>query len=604
MADNKEVEIKISVDTSDVEQSMKDVSKQAENMSKKIEKSGDKAEKSFDGLEKSLKDVQKQVNNTFKNNMFNNLQQSMKKALNNVVNQTKSVSQTIAKQLKNALNIKETVDIKTNVTTDKSSGASGSSLISGMAMGGLTGGAMGASIQKSLSLTKDKMSDVATTLRRLKGQYTETEKSAMKFSRQVNAYNESKDFFDGVMKEMEAYGYEVEDFDKAVVDAFERAEQAMAKASVNSKQSIREAIGEIEHLIRVLNSNGLADNKLTRELENQIVKLNKLAPLTRGISRGDSPVKAEKVEEANSALTITNSLLKEQKETTREIQTMSESSVQKKELGDKCIQVQKLTKEFAKAHPVISKVYNALSNNKATKAILSIGSVASVGLGKAIRWFKKFGSESSKAIDSVDKSSKKAKNAIKSLISQMLPILSLVGIFNTLKTSIGNAMESIETQNMFDTVFGSSANDMDAWVSKMNQTLGLGVTETKKYTATIMQMGKAMGLTGQDAMSMSQKMATMAGDISSFYDADIVSVQEDLRSAISGSYETMDKYGVMLRQSTVEQYAYANGIAKVGSELTNAQRAMATTLYIEQSLGVANGDLARSLEFGASYGNI
>ena len=62
----------------------------------------------------------------------------------------------------------------------------------------------------------------------------------------------------------------------------------------------------------------------------------------------------------------------------------------------------------------------------------------------------------------------------------------------------------------------------------------------------------------------------------------------------------MDKYGVVLRQSTVEQYAYANGIATVGAELTNAQRAMATTLYIEQALGQANGDLARSINSPAN----
>lgn len=194
--------------------------------------------------------------------------------------------------------------------------------------------------------------------------------------------------------------------------------------------------------------------------------------------------------------------------------------------------------------------------------------------------------------------------SFKSLFKSILPFVSAYAIFNTLKKSINDAMESIETDNMFNTVFGSSSKEMNKWVSEVNKTLGLGITDTKKYTATISQMGRAMGLTGQQAKDMSQKMAIMAGDISSFYDTDLVNVQNDLRSALSGSFETMDKYGIVLRASTIQQYAYANGIANTGAELTNAQRAMATTMMIESQLGLANGDLARSINSPANQTRI
>lgn len=200
-----------------------------------------------------------------------------------------------------------------------------------------------------------------------------------------------------------------------------------------------------------------------------------------------------------------------------------------------------------------------------------------------------------KASKGIKKANKGLSDSFKSLLKSIMPFLSIYAIFNTLKKSINDAMESIETDNMFNTVFGSSSKEMNDWVSEVNKTLGLGITDTKKYTATISQMGRAMGLTGQQAKDMSQKMAIMAGDISSFYDTDLVSVQNDLRSALSGSYETMDKFGVVLRASTVQQYAYANGIAQVGAELTNAQRAMATTMLIESQLGLANEDLSRSI---------
>lgn len=209
-----------------------------------------------------------------------------------------------------------------------------------------------------------------------------------------------------------------------------------------------------------------------------------------------------------------------------------------------------------------------------------------------------------KASKGIKKANKGLSDSFKSLLKSILPFVSAYAIFNTLKKSINDAMESIETDNMFNTVFGSSSKEMNDWVSEVNKTLGLGITDTKKYTATISQMGRAMGLTGQQAKDMSQKMAIMAGDISSFYDTDLVNVQNDLRSALSGSFETMDKYGIVLRASTIQQYAYANGIANTGAELTNAQRAMATTMMIENQLGLANGDLARSINSPANQTRI
>ena len=186
--------------------------------------------------------------------------------------------------------------------------------------------------------------------------------------------------------------------------------------------------------------------------------------------------------------------------------------------------------------------------------------------------------------------------SFKSLLSAMMPFLSIYAIFSGLRSAINDAMESIETDNMFNTVMGSASKEMNAWVKELNRTVGLGITNTKQYAATITQMGRAMGLTGQQAIDMSKQMAVMAGDISSFYNTDLASVQSDLRSALSGSYETMDKYGIVLRATTIQQYAYTKGIAQTGAELTNAQRAMATTMMIEEQLGLANGDLARSLK--------
>ena len=180
-------------------------------------------------------------------------------------------------------------------------------------------------------------------------------------------------------------------------------------------------------------------------------------------------------------------------------------------------------------------------------------------IDKMKKKLKEWGNQHQNTANQIKYANKGLITSFKSLLSAMMPFLGIYAIFSGLRNAINDAMESIETDNMFNTVMGSASKEMSAWVKELNQTVGLGITNTKQYTATITQMGRAMGLTGQQAIDMSKQMAVMAGDISSFYNTDLASVQADLRSALSGSFETMDKYGVVLRANTIKEYAYANG---------------------------------------------
>ena len=591
---NDDIEIKVKVDTSDVEKGMKDIEKASKTTSDRVAKNADKMEQAYEDVEKQLKDLQKQTQKAFNNMNISGFTNAMNKVKSQVQSTMKQVQSTISK----ALNV--SANIKVKATTDTSTSQQNKQGSSGADTGALlAGGAMGASLQSNLAKTKESTYDVIKAMGGVTDSYKEAIKEASKFSRQSKALETAKESYDGFAQNIRDAGYDIGEFGEAVEGAFLHLQSSMRDASTESKQSMRVVSEALDNVIHLLSGNGL-DNKLVRELMDTQQYLERISKVTRGASNNDSPINENSVKKANRELVVLQGNLDRIKPTINSIMNMSREDKAKKALGDSVNRVKELGDAYLKAHPVVSKFYNTLNNNSTVNGLKKIGVNAKAYLGKAVEWFKKLRGEADKAGNSVSKSSKNMQSGFKSLLSSITPMLSIVGIFQTLKTSVTNAMESIETNNMFDTVFGDSANEMDAWIQKMNQTLGLGITDTKKFTATLSQMGSAMGLTSQEAMNMSQKMAQMAGDISSFYDADITQVQEDLRSALSGSYETMDKYGVVLRQSTVEQYAYANGIATVGAELTNAQRAMATTLYIEQALGQANGDLARSINSPAN----
>ena len=588
---NDDIEIKVKVDTSNVEKGMKDIEKTSKNTADKVAKNADRIEEAYEDVEKQFKDIAKQSKDMFKNMNISGFTSTMNKVKNQTKSAMKSVQSIISKALDTVHNIKVKATTDTSTSQSDKQGSSGVE-----ASTVLAGGATGALLQSNLAKMKEGSYDVVKAVSEIGDSFRDVIKDSTKFSRQAKALQSAEAEYEAMAQSIREAGMEIGTFSDSIGQAYMTLQDAIMKASTSSKASIREVTDALSGFIGVLSLGG--NNKLVRDLEKMEEYLIKISKHTRG--SGDSPVNAQSVEKTNRQLTFLNGKAQDVMNTVQRIQNMSGKDKAKKLLGDTIIKVQDLKNAYLNAHPTIKKFYNSIGDSKAVQALKSIGTNAKEQLSKASEQFKKLGKEADDASKKVTKSSKNMQSGFKSLISSIAPMLSMVGIFSTLKTSITNAMESIETNNMFDTVFGDSANEMDAWIQKMNQTLGLGITDTKKYTATIMQMGKAMEMNTQQAMEMSQSFATMAGDMSSFYNVDLAQAQQDLQSALSGSNETLQKYGIILTEDKIKQDAYNYGIATMGAELTSAQRALTLTMMVERQLGVANGDLARSINSPAN----
>ena len=418
--------------------------------------------------------------------------------------------------------------------------------------------------------------------------FTDIGKSSEQMVSRVNQSNKRvNQSFTGIEKQ-------VKDTATQMQKAFQKVSMSGLVKSMNKiKQTVSRSMQQVKNQMKLPNLNADMGNiqnlqvklETSKSKEDALALGNALMSLEQKLNKvGVSLANVNDIQKWNSIVTASNTKLTNAQR--QAIMKYSELSVS---------ELRQVQSEQGKLATGIGKVV-ASYQTYAPKVASLIDKIKT----KTSQWL----SNHNKTAKGIQSANKKISSSFKSLLSAMMPFLSIYANFTGLKNAINNAMESIETDNMFNTVFGSSANEMNKWVKEVNKTLGLGVTNTKQYTATISQMGRAMGLTGTQAKDMSQKMALMAGDISSFYDTDIANVQADLRSALSGSFETMDKYGIVLRATTIQQFAYANGIAKTGSELTNAQRAMATTMMIEKQLGLANGDLARSLDSPANQARI
>lgn len=166
--------------------------------------------------------------------------------------------------------------------------------------------------------------------------------------------------------------------------------------------------------------------------------------------------------------------------------------------------------------------------------------------------------------------------------------------------AIDTASDLREVQNVVDTTFGSSANIINAFAKDAATSFGIGELQAKQFTGTLGAMFKSMGLGESQVVSMSTAMAGLAGDMASFYNLDIDTAFEKLRSGISGETEPLRQLGINMTVANLEAYALSQGITTAYSSMTQAEQATLRYNYIMQATADAQGDFAKTSD---SYAN-
>ena len=128
------------------------------------------------------------------------------------------------------------------------------------------------------------------------------------------------------------------------------------------------------------------------------------------------------------------------------------------------------------------------------------------------------------------------------------------------------------------------------------KSLGLDVTKMMNYQAGLAQVTNAQGLTGEASIATSKALSMLAGDMSSFRNTDLSTVMTNFQSGIIGQSRALYKYGIDITNATLQTYAYANGIDKAISEMTQGEKMQLRTLAILDQSKVAWGDLANTIE--------
>ena len=162
------------------------------------------------------------------------------------------------------------------------------------------------------------------------------------------------------------------------------------------------------------------------------------------------------------------------------------------------------------------------------------------------------------------------------------------------KEAVDAASDLREVQNVVDVTFGENASQIDAWAKTAITQFGLTETKAKQFASTMGAMMKSSGLAGPEIVDMSEKLAGLAADMSSFYNMDFDTAFQKIRSGISGETEPLKQLGINMSVANLEAFALQQGLSKTFDQMSQSEQIMLRYQYLMQATADAQGDFART----------
>lgn len=169
--------------------------------------------------------------------------------------------------------------------------------------------------------------------------------------------------------------------------------------------------------------------------------------------------------------------------------------------------------------------------------------------------------------------------------------------FGALTVKALNAAGELE-QNMggSEAVFGKYAQNMQKTAENAFSSMGLSASD---FLGTANKMGSLFKGAGFDVEEASELTATAmqrAADVASIMGLDVSVAMESIAGAAKGNFTMMDNLGVAMNDTTLQAYAYAQGIEKATKDMTNQEKiGLAMQMFLEKTADYA-GNYAKENE--------
>jgi len=212
--------------------------------------------------------------------------------------------------------------------------------------------------------------------------------------------------------------------------------------------------------------------------------------------------------------------------------------------------------------------------------------------------FTKLGGKGKKGLGQIDKAAKKSSVSLGKMALAIGAAFAAFKAFQVAgRTGLGfirDAAKFEEDVAKFGVVFGEEALRVAEQLDVLSGAVKRSKGELVGFTSGFQDILVPLGFARDEAADLSVGMTKLAIDIGSFNNALDADVIRDLTSAMVGNHETVRKFGILIDEGRIKSFAYANGIAKVGEEITAQQKVVARMNIIMADTSDAFGDAERT----------
>lgn len=151
-----------------------------------------------------------------------------------------------------------------------------------------------------------------------------------------------------------------------------------------------------------------------------------------------------------------------------------------------------------------------------------------------------------------------------------------------------------EVQNVVDVTFGSMSGNVNQWAKDAMTSFGLSEKCAKDYVGTLGTMAKSFGFSTDEAYKQATALAGLSADVASFYNLSTDDAYTKLKGVYTGETEGLKSLGVVMTQTSLDEFALAQGMGKTTAKMTEAEKVELRLAYVTQALSGAAGDFART----------
>ena len=186
-------------------------------------------------------------------------------------------------------------------------------------------------------------------------------------------------------------------------------------------------------------------------------------------------------------------------------------------------------------------------------------------------------------------------NTLKSTLIAGAGVVGAVGIVEGLKDVVSSASEAQQSLGATESIFGRYADTVTKKSKEAADSVGLSANAYRESSNLLGALFKNQGVELAKLSTKTEDHLKLAADLSAMYGGDVPLAVEALTAAYKGEFNQLEKYGISLKQDTINSEAAAIAKRKYGKELkalSPRQQSLAKQLATQQLLFRQSSDAA------------